>query len=113
MLPRLVLRLVPVTAVIVLAMVSVAASAATCAKTNVDGYLYLSTDALAECSGHVVMDAAEYSQVPTLQAIFAMPEIEKAGAIWLAGFSLPMITYLAAWGFGVVINFFNSDKERY
>jgi hypothetical protein len=89
------------------------ASAATCAKTNVDGFVYLSAESLAECSGHVLMDSAEYSQVPTLQALFAWPDSGQLASAWLAGFTIPMICYLVAWGFGTVVNFFNSDNERY
>lgn len=87
--------------------------AATCAEANADGFLYLSVTPLAECSGHVLMDSTEYSQVPTLQALFAWPESDQMVKAWMAGFTLPMVCYLAAWGFGVVVNFFNSDKERY
>jgi hypothetical protein len=89
------------------------ASAATCARANVDGFLYLSTDPLAECTGHVLMDSTEYSQVPTLQSLFAWPESDQMVAAWMAGFTIPMICYLAAWGFGVVVNFLKPENERY
>lgn len=89
------------------------AAAATCAKTNVDGYVYLSADPLAECTGHVLMDSTEYSQVPTLQALFAWPESDQMVQAWMAGFTIPMICYLAAWGFGVVVNFFKPENDRY
>lgn len=89
------------------------ATAATCAKTNVDGFLYLATDSLADCSGHVLMDSTEYSQVPTLQALFAWPDHSQMAAAFMAGFALPMTFYLVAYGFGVVVNFFNPRNEGY
>lgn len=85
---------------------------ATCVQASEGGYLFPSADPLAECSGWVLMDALEYSQVPTLQALFAWPDPSDLGQIWLVGFSLPMIVYLAAWGFGKVVNYFNPEHER-
>jgi len=92
---------------------AVSAEAATCAITNADGFIYLTADPLAECSGHVLMDSTEYSQVPTLQALFAMPDSGQLAAAWAAGFTIPMICYLVAWGFGVAVNFFKPENERY
>lgn len=41
-----------------------------------------------------------------LTQIFSMPASPDVATAWMLGFSLPMICYLAAWGFGVVINMF-------
>jgi len=96
-----------------LAVFALNTEAATCAQTNVEGFIYLTTQSLAECGGYVLMDSSEYSQVPTLQALFAWPESDQVIAAWMAGFTLPMLCYFVAWGFGTVVNFFKPETERY
>lgn len=107
------LRRITILAALVVALLSQCAEAATCVTQDAFGNLQATSDPLSECTGWALMDVTEYTEVPTLHQIFAMPELEDAGAIWLAGFSLPMIVYLVAWGFGVVVNFFKPENERY
>ena len=68
------------------------------------------------CNGGVVLTPEEFATItasPTLQDIFSIPLASDLAQLWLVGFSLPLILYLTAWGYGVVVNFFNPDKERY
>jgi|SRR3990172_8656721 len=44
----------------------------------------------------------------TLSDIFSTPPTIDVSAAWMLGFALPMTLYLAAWGFGVVVNMFKS-----
>jgi len=107
------MRLLSVLGCLWLALFAFDATAATCVVAMADDSLRLSTTPLAECTGYVLMDSSEYSQVPTLQALFAWPESDQMVAAWMAGFTLPMVCYLAAWGFGTVVNFFKPENERY
>lgn len=63
------------------------------------------------CTGFAVMTADEYASTPTLAALFAMPEPEQARLAFMAGLSLPLILWLTAWGFGVVVNFINHRTD--
>lgn len=43
----------------------------------------------------------------TLSNIFSLPAATPdVATVWMLGFSLPVICYLAAWGFGIVVNMF-------
>ena len=46
-----------------------------------------------------------------LAALFAMPDPASVQDAFVAGFSLPVICYLTAWGYGVVINWFYDDSK--
>lgn len=61
--------------------------------------------------GYALLSASEFGDVPTLQALFSMPETASIQDAFLAGFSLPVICYLTAWGYGVVVNWFNSRYD--
>lgn len=63
------------------------------------------------CSGYALMTAQEFASTPTLAALFAMPDPETIQSAFMAGFSLPLILWLTAWGFGVVVGYINSRAE--
>ena len=63
------------------------------------------------CTGYALMTAEEYAGTPTLAALFAMPDAETIRLAFMAGLSLPLICWLTAFGFGVVVNWFNSRAE--
>lgn len=67
------------------------------------------------CAGYALMSAQEFASTPTLAALFAQPDSATIQQAFTAGFSLPLILWLTAWGFGVVVNWFNSraDTETY
>lgn len=65
------------------------------------------TETIDNCTTYVLQTATEYQSLPTLTDIFTMPLAEDLTQMWMLGFTLPMITYLTAWGYGVVINWFN------
>lgn len=62
----------------------------------------------ADCAGYALMSAQEYASVPTLASLFAQPDSEQIQAAFMTGLSLPLILWLTAWGFGVVIRFIQS-----
>lgn len=63
------------------------------------------------CSGYALMTAQEFASTPTLAALFAMPDPETIQTAFMAGLSLPLILWLTAWGFGVVVSYINSRAE--
>lgn len=65
----------------------------------------------ADCAGYALMTAQEYASTPTLAALFAVPESESVQAAFMAGLGLPLILWLSAWGFGVVVNWINDRTE--
>lgn len=84
---------------------------AICVGFSPTGELIQSAQSIADCTGYVLMDAIEYSETPTLQSIFAQPIAADLAELWMVGFSLPIIVYLSAWAFGVVINWFKPQPE--
>lgn len=63
------------------------------------------------CQGYALMTAEEFASTPTLAALFAMPDPATVQETLIAGMSLPIILWLTAWGFGVVVNFINSRPD--
>lgn len=63
------------------------------------------------CAGYALMTAQEFASTPTLAALFAMPDSETIQTAFMAGLSLPLILWLTAWGFGVVVGYINSRAE--
>lgn len=74
-------------------------------------YLAPVTTAIESCTDYILLTATEYTALPTLTDIFAIPLAEDLQQMWITGFSLPLIAYLTAWAYGVVINWFN-EKEH-
>lgn len=64
------------------------------------------------CAGFALMTAQEARDIPTLAALFAVPDSATIQTAFMAGISLPLILWLAAWGFGVVVNFLNSRVDQ-
>lgn len=80
--------------------------------TNSGGINLSTTQTIDTCTTYVLGTAQDYASLPTLTDIFTMPLAGDLSQMWMLGFSMPIITYLTAWGYGVVINWF-SDKKRY
>lgn len=64
------------------------------------------------CAGYALMTAQEYASTPTLAALFAQPDADTIQQAFMAGLSLPLILWLSAWGFGVVVNFINHRTDQ-
>ena len=75
-------------------------------------YLAPTTTAIESCTDYILLTASEFSTLPTLTEVFAMPLAEDSQQMWMAGFSLPVIAYLTAWAFGVVINWFTNEPKH-
>ena len=81
---------------------------AICVEVGAGGVLQQSANSIDECTTYALLSAAEYVDVPTLTDIFTIPMTDDLQTMFELGFGLPMIAYLTAWGYGVVINWFNS-----
>lgn len=85
---------------------------ALCVVVNLSGVIEQSTtQTIDTCTTYVLYTAQDYQNLPTLTDIFTMPLAADLAQMWMLGFGLPVITYLTAWGYGVVINWFK-EKHR-
>lgn len=50
------------------------------------------------------------ADVPAYVTLFEMPANESIQAAFIAGFSLPMICYLASWALGALVRFASRDN---
>jgi hypothetical protein len=62
----------------------------------------------------LVMTASEFAKLANAQSasltvaeLFAVPAVPDLQTVFMYGFSMPLILYLVAWAFGVVLNFIN------
>lgn len=84
---------------------------ALCIVVNETGGLQQSTtQTIDTCTTYVLSTAQEYQSLPTLTDIFTMPIAADLQQMWMLGFSMPIIAYLTAWGYGVVINWFKEKQ---
>lgn len=81
------------------------AKAAQCVKPREDGALVLAPSPLAECTGFVLMDKAEFDATPTLASLFAMPETIDLQKTFAKAFGLPVLLWFVAYGIGTVVQF--------
>lgn len=75
------------------------------------GFIKQSAQTLDVCTDYVIISATEYQSLPTLTDIFTMPLQADLQQMWMTGFELPIIAYLAAWAYGAVINWFNDNRH--
>jgi hypothetical protein len=74
-------------------------------------YLSPVTTSIDTCTDYILLTASEYTSLPTLTDIFAIPIAEDLQQMFTVGFSIPVVAYLTAWGYGVVINWFNEREH--
>ena len=96
---------------------------AVCAYIDANGNVIYDSTPPASCTTYLLMDSADYTafqnlqtgdaQSITFQDVFAIPESEVLGQAFWYGFSLVILCYLVAYGYGVVINFFKPSHDRY
>ncbi len=67
--------------------------------------LQATSQSLADCTAYVLVSAAEHEQLPTLVDIFTVPLADDLQDMFMAGFALPLILYLAALSFSSVVKF--------
>ncbi len=63
-----------------------------------------------ECSDYIAQSALNYSN-PTLFDLFTMPIATDLQQAFMLGITVPMVAYLTAWGYGVVINWFSKPDQ--
>ena len=80
---------------------------AQCFYTNSNGRMILDQVPIDQCVDYIVLEASEFSDYPTLSAIFNQPISSDLATMWSLGFSLPMIVYLSSWAFGQVVSYIN------
>lgn len=79
-----------------------------CLTVDTAGQVYATTVATsADCTTYLVSSVDQ--TLPTLHDIFNMPLSSDMLQMWELGFSLPVLCYLVAWGYGTVINMFSRN----
>jgi hypothetical protein len=95
---------------------------AICAYIDANGDLISTTTQPSACTDLIVLESSEwaffetlqteFNTVVSLQDIVAIPEVAALQEAFMVGITLPVICYLTAWGYGVVINYFNPEHDR-
>lgn len=73
----------------------------------IDGGGHVVATAADPCTGFLLVDATEYAALQAFQA----PTVEQAAQFFAGGFSTVVFSYLAAWGFQVILSMF-SGRNR-
>ena len=72
---------------------------------------YSEVDSVESCTGFIVRSVDDFKQLPTLHDIFSIPLVEDLQSMFMVGFSLPLIAYLTAWAFGILIEWLNEPEN--
>jgi hypothetical protein len=76
-----------------------------------DGTLAQAADGAPLCDGQWIVEPSQLNQLyELLNSAFSTPDAVSVGAAFMAAFALPMIAYLASWGYQTVINFLSDDE---
>jgi hypothetical protein len=67
----------------------------------IDGTGAVVATATSPCTGFQLLDATEYALALALQ----IPTPADALMFFTTGFGLPVVSYMAGWGYGAVLNF--------
>ncbi|WP_313463762.1 hypothetical protein [Pseudomonas nitroreducens] len=78
----------------------------------INGSLQVVGELTDACGGFALMTAQEARDIPTLAALFAVPDAETVASAFMAGCGLPLILWLTAWGFASVLRFWNDRGEQ-
>lgn len=65
-----------------------------------------------DSNAFIAQTAATLATQPTLQDIFSIPTSADLLQAWQLGFGLPILSYMTAWAFGSLINFFDSKHDN-
>ncbi len=83
---------------------------AICAHLNNNNRIVANSTPVDSCTDYVLLSATEHTDLPSLTEIFAIPLAADLQQMFMTGVSIPLIAYLSAWGYGVVINWFNKPN---
>lgn len=80
---------------------------ALCVALNPDGTLEPTGQAVADCTGYVLLTPAEHAWAELLAQAFAYPTVEEATQLFVGGFGGVLSFYVVARIFGAVISMFD------
>lgn len=83
---------------------------AVCVDVDSAGLLHANATPVDSCPSYVLVDASTYTNLPTIQDLFAVPLAADLQTLWMLGFGYPIIFYLVAWAYQVVIDFATKDE---
>ncbi|MBH0025908.1 hypothetical protein I6F53_02845 [Pseudoalteromonas sp. SWN29] len=87
---------------------------ATCVQLEY-GELKATAQSIQDCTGFVMLEPTEYQQFILGSSVFDPSEISivEAQSLFISGFSLVIICYLASWAYGTIINWFDSSNDNH
>lgn len=73
--------------------------------------MYSEVASIADCpaTGYIAVPQTQYSDLPSLTAIFSQPIATDLQQMWMTGFAVPVICYLTAWAFQSLIGWFEKN----
>tara|TARA_R110000751_G_scaffold103012_1_gene198265 strand:- start:3617 stop:3880 length:264 start_codon:yes stop_codon:yes gene_type:complete len=86
---------------------------ATCVQLEY-GELKPTAQSIQDCTGFVMLEPTEYQQFLLGASLFDPNEIsiEQAQLLFVSGFSIVILCYMVAWGYGTLINFFKPEYDN-
>lgn len=76
------------------------------------GTLSVSPEGAPLCSGDWVMEPSQLDQLyQLLNSVFSTPDTVSISAAFMSGCTIPLIGFLASWGYQTVISFINHQEE--
>ena len=77
-----------------------------------DGELSITPEGYPACVGTWIDEPSQLNQLfELLNAAFSTPEAADIQLAFMAGITIPMICYLTAWAYGMVIQFATSENH--
>lgn len=80
---------------------------ATCVALQADGTLVPTGQAVAECTGYVLVSGSEYGVYQLVQQAFATPTNEQVSEALIAGFGAVLLWYVVARIAGAIVSMFD------
>lgn len=80
---------------------------ALCVVLQPDGTLTATGEAVADCTGHLLVTPAEYAWLELMQQAFGMPSAEQAATLVAGGLGGVLFIYVLCRLLGAVANFFD------
>lgn len=62
-------------------------------------------------TGFIAESSTSFQQTPTLFDLFSIPLATDLNQMFMYGLFIPLLAYMTAWGYGIVINWFNEPGQ--
>jgi hypothetical protein len=65
----------------------------------------------ANCNGFIAEHSSAFQSAPTLYDLFNIPLVPDLQTMFMTGFTIPIVAYLTAYAYGVIINWFSEPED--